>query len=401
MRSATSGPQRIPLWVDLRDIPINKRLPYLHAVRDVAAERVVLAKDDAHHDRPGLAAVTVDGKNRLLEGKRAVGRIAKVSDGKSQTRAAAAEGILVVDSGPDRIIPLENLIAARQDRPGTLFARAVSSQEARLCATILERGVHGVLLAPASPADILATDHALRLVFSPPATTLADAGPAVAAPTSSPAEAMPTLSSPPKPPAAPASATATSAISVATPGDGRIVLTAATLTRIHDGGLGDRVCVDLTSLLEDGEGLLVGSTAGSLALVHAETAGSDFIAARPFRVNAGAVHSYLLGPGGKTAYLSELAAGSPVLAVQRSGTSRTLTVGRVKIERRPHLILHWASPNGPASAAVQNAETIRLVRPDGSATPVTELRPGDAILVHHGAAARHTGLAVSEAVQER
>ncbi len=135
--------------------------------------------------------------------------------------------------------------------------------------------------------------------------------------------------------------------------------------------------------------------------MHAETSASKFLAARPFRVNAGAVHSYILAPSGMTAYLSELSAGKSVLAVHRTGAHREVTVGRVKIERRPHLILHWDAPGGPASVALQNAETIRLVRPDGATMAVTDVRAGDAILVHNAAAARHAGVPVDEAVEER
>jgi len=50
-----------------------------------------------------------------------------------------------------------------------------------------------------------------------------------------------------------------------------------------------RVCVDLCSLLAPGEGLLVGSFAGGLLLVHSECLESAYINSRPFRVNAGPV----------------------------------------------------------------------------------------------------------------
>ena len=50
-----------------------------------------------------------------------------------------------------------------------------------------------------------------------------------------------------------------------------------------------RVCVDLCSNMGPGEGLLVGSFARALFLVHSESAQSAYISSRPFRVNAGAV----------------------------------------------------------------------------------------------------------------
>ena len=49
------------------------------------------------------------------------------------------------------------------------------------------------------------------------------------------------------------------------------------------------MCVDLASLLVPGEGLLVGSFARALFLVHSECSKSAYINSRPFRVNAGPV----------------------------------------------------------------------------------------------------------------
>ena len=61
--------------------------------------------------------------------------------------------------------------------------------------------------------------------------------------------------------------------------------------------------MDLASLLAPGEGLLVGSFARALALVHSECAASAYIASRPFRVNAGPARPNL-------PYLKQLGAGS-------------------------------------------------------------------------------------------
>lgn len=56
-----------------------------------------------------------------------------------------------------------------------------------------------------------------------------------------------------------------------------------------------RVCVDMASLLVPGEGLLVGSFARALFLVHSECAESAYINSRPFRVNAGPVNALQCG----------------------------------------------------------------------------------------------------------
>ena len=62
-----------------------------------------------------------------------------------------------------------------------------------------------------------------------------------------------------------------------------------TITDVQEGHSGDRVCVDLLSMLEEGEGMLVGSTAKAFVLIHGETIASKYVPTRPFRVNAGSV----------------------------------------------------------------------------------------------------------------
>ena len=57
-------------------------------------------------------------------------------------------------------------------------------------------------------------------------------------------------------------------------------LSTGAVTRTREGGVGDRVCVDLIQSLAEGEGMLVGSSAKMLALVHAETFETGFVPAR-------------------------------------------------------------------------------------------------------------------------
>ena len=393
--------RRIPLWVDLRAVPLNKRLPYLHVLEEVACERVLVERGDPHTERPGLEAVTVDGHRHLKHRGQAVGRLVKVADAKGQEKAARTDGIVVVDAEDWRIIPLENLVAARRDRPGTLFALARTPQQAALFADTLETGVHGIVLAPESPQAIVEADTELRKRWKEPkpvpTVALAAQGIEVVgqgAPHHEPQmpQGMPAASS------VPAASSATEGTNGAT----RPFLEPATVTVVTDGGMGDRVCVDTTSLFRDGEGLLVGSTARSFCLVHAETLRAEYIQPRPFRVNAGAVHMYLFAPEGKTRYLSELSAGQPVLAVPADGIHRVLTVGRAKIERRPHTLVQWRTADGrTGNAMLQTAETIRVVCADGPPVAVTDLKPGATILVHGEEAARHTGLPVDAHLEER
>jgi 3-dehydroquinate synthase class II len=399
--------RRIPLWVDLRSVPLNKRLPYLHVSEEVACERVLLQRGDPHVERPGLEAVTVDGRLDLKHRGQKVGRLVKVSDAKGQEKAAKADGLVVVDADATdwRVIPLENLVAARRDRPDTLFALARSPQQAGLFADTLETGVHGIVLAPASPQAIVEADQELRKRWREPkpAPTVAMAAEGIPVVGEQATPAEPQLSQIGQVRETDSSPLGASAVQpVGEHGHGKPFLEPATITAIADGGMGDRVCLDTTSLFRDGEGLLVGSTARSFCLVHAETLQAEYIQPRPFRVNCGAVHMYLFAPEGKTRYLSELSAGAPVLAVHPDGIHRVLTVGRAKIERRPLTLVHWTTADGrKASAMLQTAETIRLVRSDGRPVAVTELAKGDTILVHNEDAARHTGLPVDAPLEER
>jgi 3-dehydroquinate synthase class II len=255
-------------------------------------------------------------------------------------------------------------------------------------------------------------------------------------------------------------------------GGERLPLEAARVTGLKQLGLGDRVCVDLAAVLAPGEGLLVGSFARALFLVHSEAcasraavrrssplaaaaasaaascpaidrplppppparrhppphkythnrqcADSAYINARPFRVNAGAVCSYTLAPGGRTAYLTELSAGAEVVVVDASGRCRTALVGRCKIESRPFLMVTAETSDGQAhSLLLQNAETVRLVAPAAAApssngggggggepawraVSVAELAVGDAVLLHRAqGGARHTGIAIDEQIVEK
>ncbi len=447
---------RIPLWLDLRDMPVNKRLPMLKAAKECGVERVILGKDDPHLEREDLHPLLVDGRNAIKDGGTVVGRYVKLRSGRDQDRAAAVEGIVIVDSENWTIIPLENLIAARRDQPDTLFALARTPAQARLFRDTLEIGVHGIALVAESPGDIREADRVLRsrgprtddrpnstlvaLMASareatqgrqgrkrkarvkasvesvedePAAASDGDsasqaaeaevaAEPAKAKPGKAAKSAKPTKAARPhvdqEGHAGPSTQTARS--------NGSDVasdfLEVATVTAVEDAGPGDRVCIDTTSLFRPGEGLLIGSTARGFCLVHAETIESEYVRARPFRVNAGAVHSYLFAPGGKTRYLSELAAGAQVLAVHPDGVHRVVTVGRAKIERRPHSLITWRTGDDQeGNAVLQTAETIRLVRPDGSPVAVTELAEGDEILVHTETAARHFGMPVEEFLEER
>lgn len=165
-------------------------------------------------------------------------------------------------------------------------------------------------------------------------------------------------------------------------------------------GLADRVCVDTGSLLGDDEGMLVGSMSRGLFFVHAETGDSPYVAARPFRVNAGAVHAYARTPSGETKYLAELESGDEIQIVDREGRTREAIVGRVKIERRPMFRIAAEVDGDRVDTLLQNAETVRVATPDGR-TPVTDLDEGDEVLLYVEDGGRHFGEPVEETIIER
>lgn len=248
---------------------------------------------------------------------------------------------------PDwKIIPLENLIAEAKGR-SKILARTKTFNESRTALSTLELGADGIALASRDTNEILKTRD---LVLG---------------------------------------------------GSEEIHLSIARVTSVRPIGTGARVCVDTTEILEPGEGLLTGSSSQALFLVEGEVHSNPHVNPRPFRVNAGPVSAYVLSNDGKTRYLSELTAGETVLLTDRHGRTRSVDVARVKIERRPMILIEASIGDRKLTTIVQNAETVRLVGKDGSKS-VSEIKPGDEILVRFEEGGRHFGTKVaSEMIIER
>ena len=180
-----------------------------------------------------------------------------------------------------------------------------------------------------------------------------------------------------------------------------ILLEEADIVDVIPIGMGDRVCVDTCSAMTMGQGMLVGNSSSALFLVHAESIVNPYVSPRPFRVNAGPVHAYTRVPGGKTKYLSELSAGEAVLIVDFKGRAMPGIVGRLKIEKRPLMLIKAAVGNRAFTGIVQNAETIRLTDVAGNARSVVNLGAGDKVLVALEEGARHFGLKIDESITEK
>ena len=177
-------------------------------------------------------------------------------------------------------------------------------------------------------------------------------------------------------------------------------LVMANVTNVESGGVGERICVDLTERLSEGEGMLIGSSANALVLIHGETIPSEFVPSRPFRVNAGAVHAYCLMADGSTKYLSELTAGDRVAIVNPSNEIRSATIGRLKVERRPFLLVHFEWNNQSAQVLVQQAETVRFINEEGTIS-VTSMQNQDKIAVRFSSGMRHIGRELAGEMNER
>ena len=174
-----------------------------------------------------------------------------------------------------------------------------------------------------------------------------------------------------------------------------------TVSSIEDGGIGERSCIDLTERMNQNEGLCIGSFSSCMVLVQAEVNENPHVPTRPFRVNAGAIHAYVLSEGERTFYIEELRSGMPVSIISTNGNRRTSTVGRVKIERRPFLLIRFESSEGiEGQILLQQAETVRLLTSSGESIAVTDLKTGEKVLALAFESARHIGEGVPAQFKE-
>ena len=181
----------------------------------------------------------------------------------------------------------------------------------------------------------------------------------------------------------------------------KLEMASANVNSLESSGMGERVCIDLPQMIEEGEGLAIGSTANLLCLVHGEGIPSEFVPSRPFRVNAGAIHSYVLMADGNTRYLSELNSGDTVAVISADGSIRPVSIGRLKIERRPMHIIRFECKSLIGQIVSQYAETVRLISKGGKAISVTEIGEGAKISVLKGGGIRHMGIHLEGGMEEK
>jgi 3-amino-4-hydroxybenzoic acid synthase len=245
-------------------------------------------------------------------------------------------------------IPLEIVIAAAARSTGSLITVAQDVEEAEIIFGVLEHGSDGVMMAPKKVGDTAALKRAAE----------AD---------------VPNLD--------------------------LVELRVVETTHI---GMGERACVDTCTHFREDEGILVGSHSKGMILCVSETHPLPYMPTRPFRVNAGAIHSYTLGKDERTNYLSELKAGSKVTAVDVKGNTRLVTVGRVKIESRPLISIDAEAPNGQrVNLILQDDWHVRVLGPGGAVLNSTELKPGDTVLGYLPSEDRHVGYPIDEFCLEK
>ncbi len=262
-------------------------------------------------------------------------------DEENAVKAAELSSDYIIIHCPDwKIIPLENLIAKTRGK-SKLIAEVSSAKEAKLALETLELGADGVVLKTSDLDELMETAVVARKEAS------------------------------------------------------KVDLVAVKIIELKEIGIGARVCIDTCDLMKSGEGILVGCQSAGLFLVQAEVHESPYVETRPFRVNAGPISLYTLSSLGRTRYLSELKAGDEVLIVDRRGKTRSTSVARVKIEWRPMVLVVAEYEGKRIKTIVQNAETIRLVTPQGSKS-VVKLETGDILLAHVVQGGRHFGTLVKE-----
>ncbi len=313
-----------------------------------------LAGPDEVERAASMAEIVVVREPELVDVARQTGREVglwrEVTDAQSLQVCCENVGLvdyLIVHLQDPTNIPLELLLARGQGRPTKLIKAAAGRDDAAVALGVLERGPAGVMFSAASLPEVA---RLAKVLWKAQET--------------------------------------------------RLQLVEAEVTAVRHAGMGYRGCIDTTWMLGADEGMLVGSTSQGGLLVCAEVHPMPYMNLRPFRVNAGAVHSYVWGPG-VTHYMTDLEAGVSVLRVATSGIASAVTVGRVKIEVRPLLHVRAVADGHPVNVFLQDDWHVRVFDAAGRPRNSSDVRKGDRLLAHVSSQARHVGMPVDETIEER
>lgn len=337
-------------WVDIIGVKDEERKELITTALESGVDAVVVPEDYTKKVKELGKIKTVAPDGDLKPGKEVV--IVEINfkgDEKVAVKVSKKVEYLIIKCGNWKVIPLENLIA-EISASCKLIVEVANSEEAEIALGALEKGADGVLLATDNPNEIKKTKEVIDRMSL-----------------------------------------------------GKVELVLAKVTKVKSVKMGHRVCVDACTLMTSGQGMLVGNYSKGLFLVHSESIENPYVAARPFRVNAGAVHCYVMVPDGRTKYLSELESGSDILIVDCDGNVQIASVGRNKTEKRPLILVEAEYEGEKISVILQNAETIKLVGKDGKTISVVKLKQGDQVLVHiiGKGTGRHMGSLIEETIEEK
>lgn len=328
------------VWLDCR----NWKKDLVTTAIESGVDAVLVNSGDVGKVRAlGLITVISDADDSDRKLGRDVLEITIKNKKDEESVSSLVKETAIVESEDWTIIPLENIIA----QGAKVVFPVTSREEAGVALTILETGVWGVLIRTDNPAVVKEITSFAKGIGS------------------------------------------------------QLAIREFTIKDVQKVSMGDRVCIDTITDMKPGEGMLIGNYSNAFFLVHSESVENPYVEPRPFRVNAGAVHAYILMPGGKTKYLDELKTGDEVLIVNSRGETFVSTVGRLKIEKRPMLNIVADVEGKDVSLILQNAETIRLTRPSGEPVSVVQLSKGDKVLGYTEEGGRHFGFKIKETINEK
>lgn len=333
-----------PFILKEKNVGVGKRIQLAFLVENEKELREI-KKDD----------IVISEKEELLKSAKAKGHkcgfYVKVIDRES-LNLAWSHGIqyeyLIIEFKDPTNIPLELVIAQIEDKKAdTILLKVVNSiEDAKIASQVLERGSDGVLLNGVKEQELSRVNEVIEE-------------------------------------------------------EPKVNLQEVEITSIEYIGLGDRGCIDTTSLMGEDEGMIIGSTSAGGIFVCSETHFLPYMELRPFRVNAGAVHSYVMAPDNTTRYMSELKCGEKVSCINTKGEVRTVSVGRNKIEKRPLLLIKGKIGEVEINTILQDDWHVRVMGIDGQAKNITTLEPGDKVFGALMKSGRHVGLSVSETILEK
>lgn len=266
----------------------------------------------------------------------------------SAWRTGENSDFLVVELGAETNIPLELLIAKLQNKKRILLKLVKTCQDAEIAYGVMEVGSDGVVLKTDCVDEIIKLNELMEK------------------------QEM-----------------------------GKKKLTKGTVINVEHIGMGYRACIDTTSLMKENEGMIVGSTSKGGLLLSSETHYLPYMELRPFRVNAGAVHSYMWSENEMTSYITELKAGSRLLCLDTNGNTRIVSVGRVKIEKRPLLKIEVEANGVRINSIIQDDWHIRLFNGNGEPVNASSVKEGDELLSFFCDGGRHVGIKIDEELYEK